>query len=107
MTFSSKIDNILNIGISLHDSYINNWALTKDQVLDVLQKFEVEGIAILGGDVMDGTGGQIGYESSSWHSDKKKDEEYSDFVKRSIKETREYINKYSISNNTYFILTPG
>jgi hypothetical protein len=107
MTFSNKIDNILNVGISLHDSYINNWALTKDHVLDVLQKFEVEGIAIFGGDVMDGAGGQIGFESSSWHSDKKKDEKYSDFVKRSIKETREYVNKYPISNNTYFILVLG
>ncbi len=107
MTFSNKIDNILNVGIGLHDSYINNWALTKDQVLDVLQKLEVEGIAIFGGDVMVETGGQIGFESSSWHSDIKKDEKYSDFVKRSIQETKGYINKYPISNVTYFILVPG
>ncbi|HTN46303.1 MAG TPA: Imm40 family immunity protein [Flavipsychrobacter sp.] len=106
MTFSNKIDNILNRGIDLHDSDIHNWALTKSQLLEILEKFLDAKIAIAGGDVMNSINGQIGFSGANWYCDKKEDEHYDDFVIRSINETREYILKYPTSDVDYFILVP-
>ncbi|MGN6510373.1 MAG: Imm40 family immunity protein [Chitinophaga sp.] len=109
MVFSEKIDKILSVGINLHDSQIHNWALTKDQALEVLDKFDDAKISVLGGDVMDNINGEMGFSGAGWHSDREKDETYDDFVKRSIKKAREYIVKYPASqtDDVYFTIVPG
>ena len=106
MTFSNKIDKILSVGIALHDSNIHNWALTKNQILHILQIFDEEKIAIAGGDVMDVSNGEIGFSGASWHVEKEKDEDYNDFIRRSIEHTRRYVINYRASESIYFILVP-
>lgn len=102
-TWSKSIDNILRVGISLHDYGIHNWVLTKEQCLVAIKKFEDAKIAIVGGDVMEGSKKEeIGFSSASWHSDRQEHEEYDEYVKRSIQDAKEYILNYPISENIYF-----
>ena len=51
MIWSKKVESIISSGVALHDTGVSNWALSKEQALDALDKFEAEKISVLGGDV--------------------------------------------------------
>ncbi len=106
--YSSEIDNILKVGHDLSESGINNWALIKKDALDAVDQFEKLQIPILGGDVCELKDNLIQNNYVSWHSDLKQDESKEDFVLRSIKETKEYIQNYPKSDleTTFFVLVP-
>lgn len=57
-TWSKEIDEVLSTGSPLHDSGVNNWALSRDRALAALDRLEASGVAVLGGDVyVETTGG--------------------------------------------------
>lgn len=103
---SKKIDEVLKVGKWLGDYGTNNWALTKSQALEALDKLLALNIAVLGGDVLEDTGENIRPNYDNWFSDRHKGESSDKYVIRSIEETRNYIEQYKtyIPDKNYFVL---
>ena len=106
--WSQKSDAILKVGRSLEDIGIRNWALTLEQALIALDQFEVEGIAILGGDVYELQEGALQSNYDNWHCDKRPNESKSDFMARSIARARAYITNYKGNQGVqyFFAIVP-
>lgn len=103
---SNKVINILNVGISLEESGINNWALTLNQALVALEQLYKSKIPVLGGDVCEEINGTIEYNYDNWYSDKLEND--NEFLERSFNESSNYIKNYckQTSNKIYFVLVP-
>lgn len=87
-------------GIPLHSLGVDNWALSKDQALLTLTYFKRMGVPVIGGDVYAIKNGEIEHTYDSWYCEEKKnDEEYSEFVKRSVDHAEKYILKYNIADD--------
>ena len=94
MAWSKKVESIISIGLALHEKGICNWALSKEQALEVLDKFEVEKISVLGGDVYELNGDEPESNYDNWSCDREPDEALEDYAVRSIKKARDYISNY-------------
>ncbi|EBS7636883.1 hypothetical protein CDR68_24835 [Salmonella enterica] len=103
--FSPDIDEILSVGILLEHLGINNWALSRNDALEVLSKFELSGIAVLGGDVFVFSDGVIDQNYDNWYCEHSPEQPNSDFITSSIKKTRHYIENYT-DENALFSLVP-
>ena len=90
--WSITIDEILKIGKPLANVGVFNWALTKGQALEVLDKFLTLQIPILGGDVYENIDGKLQPNLDNWYCEPKKEEAKIDFMYRSIKKAKIYIN---------------
>ena len=108
MVWSKKSDAILKIGFYLESVGVHNWALTKKQALMALDKFEIEGIAILGGDVYEKRKNGLQSNYDNWYCDREASEMSSDFVSRSIAKTRDYISNYEPKQEVeyFFAIVP-
>lgn len=108
IVWSEKIDNILKIGHQLTDIGLKNWALTKLQVLSVIEQFLESGIPILGGDVCESIEGIIRPNYDSWHCDQLPDETKNNFLQRSLKKTKDYVILYpeKETQEIFFALVP-
>ncbi len=104
--FSKRIDSILQIGIYLEDFHIYNWALTKDQALNILDELEKIQAAIVGGDVLRNENHVYSYTGDSWYCNRESGEPFNSYVQRSISKARDYIAKYPVDENTYFNFVP-
>lgn len=106
--WSKKSDEILSIGHYLEKDGIKNWALAKDQALKALDRFLAAEIPILGGDVYENNNGVFSPNYDNWHSDFLPGESESDFLRRSINESKMYIEKYKKSqpDKLFFGLVP-
>lgn len=93
---SKNIDEILKVGKWLGESGINNWALTKSQALEALDKLLNLNIAVLGGDVYETRGDYIQPNYDNWYSDRQPGESKEDYLNRSIEESRTYIERYAV-----------
>ena len=106
-TWSAKIDYILQVGKSLENIGINNWGLTSEQFLVVIDQFLKNDIAILGGDIYVIRNDNIEPSYDNWHCNHETGERFSDFVQRSIKKARNYITNYKgINDNKLIALVP-
>lgn len=74
--FSKKIDTTLEAGRYLGDFNIDNWALTKQQALDILNKFKDLQVGLAGGDVIKEENGVFGFTGDSWHCNRQSEEQY-------------------------------
>ena len=106
--WSYRIDNILKVGYSLDEAGLRNWALQKDDALNALIKLEELQVPILGGDVCEFINGILQYNYDNWYCDRLTNESHLDFVSRSIKKAKEYIEHYNIkeSDKIFFALVP-
>jgi hypothetical protein len=98
MAWSKKIETIISNGIALHDTGVNNWALSKKKALDALDKFESEKISVLGGDVYELTDGVPKSNYDNWYCEPQSDESFENFAARSVKIARDYVSNYSKLN---------
>ena len=98
MAWSKKIESIISNGIALHDTGVSNWALSKEQALKALDKFEAEKISVLGGDVYELNDGELESNYDSWYCNRESDESLENYVVRSISKARLYISNYNSPN---------
>lgn len=98
MAWSKKVESIISRGVALHDAGASNWALSKEQALEVLDRFEIEKISVLGGDVYELNEGEPESNYDNWYCDREPDESLENYVTRSIKKARAYISNYSSPN---------
>jgi len=103
--YSSEIDKILSVGVSLEHLGINNWALPRNDALEALSKFESSGVAVLGGDVFVLSNGYIEQNYDNWYYECGPKESNADLVHSSIEKTRHYIENY-LDQNALFALVP-
>ncbi|MDO5615801.1 MAG: Imm40 family immunity protein [Cruoricaptor ignavus] len=108
IVWSDKVDELLSKGISLESMGIKNWALSQQEALQVLNRFVDLQIPILGGDVCEFIDGVIQYNYDSWYCDRLPSESHVEFVSRSIRKTKEYIEHYDIKvpNKIFFTFVP-
>lgn len=108
IVWSIKVDKILSKGISLESIGVRNWALSQQEALQVLSSFVELQIPILGGDVCEFVDGNIQYNYDNWYCDRLPNESHSNFVSRSIRKTKEYIEHYNIRevDKIFFAFVP-
>ena len=107
MNHSKLVKDKLACGIALNNFGINNWALKKEQVLDLLNEFKSYNFIILGGDIIKLKKEGVEYTYDNWYCNKQKNEAFEDFCKRSIDITVSYLSNYPFSkeNELFIILT--
>lgn len=98
MARSKEVEAIVSSGIALHNMGVSNWALSKAQALSALDKFEIEKISVLGGDVYELNDGEPESNRDNWYCDREPDEAFENFVARSISKARVYISNYRNPN---------
>jgi len=104
--FSNTVDTILSVGISLESMGVNNWALSRQDALQALSHFVELQIPILGGDVCEFMNEVIKYNYDNWYCERKINETLLDYVERSAREAKNYIERYP-DKVVYFSLFPG
>ena len=105
--WSSEVDEILGTGISLDVIGVKNWGLNKTAAFSALDALERIGVPILGGDVYHVIEGTVKVTYDNWYADRLERESKEDFVRRSVKEARAYINKYPEDvSNILFAMVP-
>ena len=104
----STVSEILKVGVSLESIGVKNWALSKEDAVKALDKFNELQIPILGGDVCEKINEVIQYNYDNWYCDRQPNESQFDFVNRSIDKARDYINNYNSENieNIFFAFVP-
>ena len=106
--WSKKIDEILSVGCSLENEGINNWVLCKDDALLSLDKLLNIKVAVLGGDVYENIDGVLQSNYDNWYCDKIEEESKQEYLIRSVKAARAYIENYKHRNGDeiYFAIVP-
>lgn len=106
MTRSEKIESVVSCGISWDDFGVNNWALTKEQALSALDRFSLENIFVLGGDVYQLVDGNLESNNDNWYCDRNGGEDTDTYLDRSISISRQYISSYHHSNgqDAFFVI---
>lgn len=106
MAWSKEVKKILSCGTSLSSSGIDNWALNRNQAMQALDEFEKLKTPVLGGDVFELIDGHPEPNYDNWYCDRQENEELENFILRSIKYSRDYINNYRNrgGRETFFVL---
>ncbi len=91
-------------GIELSACGIDGIGFSADAALRVLDRAEMEHVAVLGGDVLIPSGNSWEHSYDSWHSDLKSNELLDVFQVRSIQEARRYIFKYPNKTAIFLIV---
>lgn len=86
---------LLGIGVSLHAHGINNWALSREQVLQLLPELEQREVSVLGGDVCEIIEHKPTLNGDSWYCDREVGETPYAYAKRSLDKTRQYVEAYA------------
>jgi hypothetical protein len=90
--WSKAVDAIFKEkGIPLFDIIDNNWAFTKENILDVVEKLKEIQIPILGGDVFVKRKGMIRFGNANWYCNKSDTPEGKMFLDFSIEKSKQYI----------------
>jgi len=97
---STKVNEILSKGKSLSSIGVENWALTKSASLNALSMFLELEIPVLGGDVCEINDGEISYNYDNWYCEREIGESAVDFILRSNQKAREYIEAYSVKDDS-------
>jgi len=82
-------------GQDMNNPSIVSKALTKREALDALDLYERLSLPILGGDVFSlNRIGEINWTYDNWYCEKYENESRIEYTKRSVEETKQYINEY-------------
>jgi len=85
---------IRSSAIPLDHLGVREVAWPRDTALEIVSVLQGTAWAILGGDVLIQRDGAFRHSYDNWYSDRRSDETASDFVTRSHRETRNYIQRY-------------
>lgn len=104
----NAITQILKVGISLEPLGVKNWALSKEDAVNALDRFYELQVPILGGDVCENINGIIQFNYDNWYCDRQPNESQFDFVNRSVAKARDYIESYNSDNpdRIFFAFVP-
>jgi len=91
-------------GVWLGEQGINNWALTQLKAINFLELAKERSIAILGGDALFLEGEEFKHTYDNWSCSQNQGELFYDYVERSIKTAREFIENYETGGRTIFFL---
>jgi hypothetical protein len=86
-------------GRSLHELGSAGVGFTRSDALDALKCLKGSQAGVLGGDVLKVLKGKLQYTYDNWHVDRMPSEDISDFLKRGITETDNYIRNYPDPEN--------
>ena len=108
MVWPEIIVEILKNGIPLREIGINNWALSKNETLEAIDKFKKLGIPVLGGDVCQKIDSVMRLSYDNWYCNKNEEETIEEFTIRSCKKAKTYIEVFPINKpgKTYFVIVP-
>lgn len=99
MTLPAAYLDVVQSGIPL--SSINpgstEFALPLDAVIRALEALEGTGIAVLGGDVLKKSDCELSYTYENWYSSKRDGEQKEMFARRSLLETKSYVEKFAVT----------
>lgn len=98
MSKLTQINELLKKGRSLQGVGINNWAFSKEDALNILDRFEELEVSILGGDVCELINNSIQPNYDNWYCNRLSSETNIEFSKRSIKRAKDYILNYNVNN---------
>jgi len=109
--WSEEVDDIFKKrGIALFDMCIANWAFTKPDALNIIDKLKEMQIPILGGDVLIGNSYAMQYNFDSWYCHKKDVPREDTYLNFSIEKAKQYIKNYNIKTNNnediFFTIVP-
>jgi Immunity protein 40 len=107
--WSKDTNEILSVGKTLSNFGVHNWALTKVQALIAVEQLTSLGIPILGGDVYEERDGYFQSNYDSWHCDILSNENEIDYLNRSSKQAKEYIDNYKSKelDKIFFVIVPS
>lgn len=88
-----------SLAISLAHLGVKDIAWPRGLALEIIAVLKSKNVGILGGDVLRKEGNKYDYETSSWHSDRKNDESWNDYVMRSHEEAKRYLLKFPDAEN--------
>lgn len=99
-----QINKLLKEGYCLQTIGVKNWAFSKDDALNILNRFEELHVSILGGDVYELINNNIQFNYDNWYSNSLPNETDIEFSERSLKKAREYIINYRVDeqNKIFF-----
>jgi hypothetical protein len=103
--WSKEADAILSIGSPLWDIGVHNWALSRDKAKTAILKLYSLEIPILGGDVYKVVDGCFEFTYDNWCCDKKIGESDSQYLKRSIDISLQYIKNHP-DDSVFFAIYP-
>ena len=101
---NNKIESTLHLGVSLHSQGTDNWALTKELALEVLEICRDCNYAVLGGDVYRKLSDHYKMSYDNWFSTKMAGESIADYISRSQLESKEYVENYQVGDGVFFVL---
>ena len=104
--WSSAVDSILSAGMSLESVGVRNWALSRDDALEALNRLEALGVGVLGVDVYRTSGQVLELSFDNWHCEKEPGEDNADFVARSADISRAHIVSWP-DRDAFFALVPA
>jgi Immunity protein 40 len=94
VTRASTFEELLAKGISLQDLGLTEVALHRADALLAAEALRASSVPILGGDVYFVRKGKVEQGFANWHSDRHPDERLPEFVERSYRETRKYLEAF-------------
>ena len=106
MIWNEPAEGVLNVGKSMLDSGIANYALTRVQALTALESLSKCKVGVAGGDVY--LSNQGGFESTydNWYCDHIPGESEGVYVERSIALAIQYIQNYN-AESAFFVIVPS
>lgn len=102
--WNDAIVAILSQGISLEEYGTRNWALTRGQALDALDKLTLIGVPISGGDVYIYSNGKYVPTYENWYFESKNGQNYAE---SSIEYSRNFIENFDAFEKPFFVLVPN
>ena len=108
IVWSNQADSILSIGTPLFNIGIQNWALTKDQAFEAIEKLSIQNIAVLGGDVFEIKEVDLEMNYDNWYCVREEGESVAEYVNRSLKTAKQFISHYTSHGikEAFFALVP-
>lgn len=102
--WSSEVDVILSVGVSLECIGIKNWALSRNEAISAICELETHGVPILGGDVYHLVNGVAEQTYDNWYCDRDANELASEFLRRSVSKAKSYIENYKVDGALFAIV---
>lgn len=103
---SKSIIQLLETWIYLWEYWVNNWALSKEQSLKVLEIMKDQSILVLWWDICTIDDTWFHYDYSNWSYDKDETKSNKENTIDSVNKALKYIESYPVKWYTYFILAP-
>ncbi|MCJ9753646.1 Imm40 family immunity protein [Neorhizobium sp. BETTINA12A] len=101
--WNNAIVDILSQGIWLGDYGTRNWALTRGQAIDALDRLSLIGVPVSGGDVYIFFDGKYVSTYENWYFE---DQGGQDYAEKSIEYSKDFVERFDAFEEPFFVLVP-